>query len=101
MSTIEHKLRSENILTGEIKPKGITITRSDSATPTITSATVTVYKTIDGSEVTAAADCTVDGADVWAVITAGSTPMAVYLIWAFVDGNYTVKARMDFTIVQG
>lgn len=94
----EDVFNSKNLLTGEIARKGITITKS-SGTLNVTSATVITYDGKDGSVVTAEADATIDGADVYASIAAGSTIGSRYTIFKYVDGSYTRKARLNYDIV--
>lgn len=96
----EYRLNSRNMFLGEVLRKGITVTRS-SGSLAISSAKVTVYDASDDSVVTAEASATIDGGNVYAIISAGSTIRSLYAIFKFVDGSYTGKARLDFNVVQG
>jgi len=88
------------MFTGEVLRKGVTITKS-SGTLTLTSPTVTVYNASTGAVVTAEANATVSSGNLYAYITAGTTVREVYIILKAVDGSATIKARLDFSIVQG
>ena len=94
----EDRFVSKNLLTGEIARKGITVTKN-SGSLNITSATCTVYNAADNSVVTAEADATIDSADVYASITAGTAQGQRYVIFKWVDGSYTRKARLNFDVV--
>lgn len=94
----EFVFNSQNLITGEVARKGITITKS-SGTLNVTSATVITYDGKDGSVITAEADATIDSADVYASISAGSSIGSRYTIFKFVDGSYTRKVRLNYDIV--
>lgn len=99
MST-EYKFSSRNMFTGEVIRKGVTITKS-SGVLSLTSPKITVYNAATGATVTAEADATVSGGNLYANITAGSTTGSRYAIFKAVDGTNTIKARLDFNVVQG
>jgi methanogenic corrinoid protein MtbC1 len=94
----EDRFNSKNLITGEIARKGITVTKN-SGTLNITSATYAVYDAKDDSIITAESDATIDGADVYASITAGTAKGQRYVIFKWVDGSYTRKARLNFDVV--
>lgn len=95
----EDVFNSKNLFVGEVARKGITVTKS-SGTLNITSATVITYDGKDLSTViTAEADATIDGADVYASISAGTTKGSRVTIFKYVDGSYTRKARLNYDIV--
>ena len=94
----EDRFVSRNLLTGEVARKGITVTKN-SGTLNITSATYAVYNAADDSVITAESDATIDSADVYAAISAGTTTGQRYVIFKWVDGSYTRKARLNFDVV--
>lgn len=100
MACSEFRFNSQNLVTGEVAEKGITVTKN-SGTLDITSATVTTYNSKDNSVITAEADATIDGADVYASISAGSSIGSRRTIFKYVDGSYTRKVILDYEIVQG
>jgi hypothetical protein len=96
----EDRFHSKNLVVGEVARKGITVTKS-SGTLNITSATCITYDTKDNSIVTAEADATIDSANVYASISAGSSIGSRRTIFKYVDGSYTRKALLDYEVVQG
>lgn len=99
MSTYHARLTSPNLYTGEIRRKGINITKSE-GTLSLSAATVTLYNW-DGTVDTAEASATISGGNVYALITAGTTPRKLYAIFKAVDGTPVIKGRLDFSVVQG
>lgn len=96
----EDRFNSKNMIVGEVARKGITVTKS-SGTLNITSATCTTYDTKDNTVVTAEADATIDSADVYASISAGTSIGSRRTVFKYVDGSYTRKAILDYDIVEG
>ena len=89
---------SKDLIAGEVARKGITVTKN-SGTLNITSATCITYSAEDDSIVIAEADATIDGANVYASISAGTTKRQLYTIFKWVDGSYTRKAKLLFDVV--
>lgn len=96
----EDRFNSKNLVTGEVARKGVIVTKS-SGTLNITIATCITYDTKDNTVQTAEASAVIDGADVYASITAGDTVGSRRTIFKYVDGSYTRKAILDYEIVQG
>lgn len=96
----EDRFQSKNLIIGEVARKGITVSKS-SGTLNITSATVITYDSKDNSVVTSEAAATIDSADVYASISAGTSIGSRRTIFKYVDGSYTRKAILDYDIVQG
>lgn len=94
----EDRFNSKNMIKGEVARKGITVEKS-SGSLNITSATVITYNSENNAIMTAEADATVDGADVYATISAGISIGSRHSIFKYVDGSYTRKARLDYDIV--
>jgi hypothetical protein len=94
----EYRFNSNNLLKGEEARKGITVTRN-SGTLDITSAYVTTYDAKDDSVVTARAAADFSGANVSALIAAGSSKGSRYTVFEFFDDPYTRKVRLDYDIV--
>ena len=89
---------SKDLIAGEVARKGITVTKS-SGTLDIGSATYAVYSAEDNSVVTVEQDATIDGANVYAYIDAGTTKGQYYAVFKYVDGSATRKAKLMFDVV--
>lgn len=96
----EYVFSSRNMFTSEVLRKGITITKS-SGVLSLANATVTIYDASDGSVDTAQASATINGGDVYALVAAGTSTGARYAIFYAEDGTAKIKARLNYTVVQG
>lgn len=94
----EARFNSNNMLTGEEDRKGITVTRN-SGTLNITSAWYATYDASDDSVVVSETAATIDGANVYATIAAGSSKGSRYTIFKFYDDPNTRKVRLNYDIV--
>lgn len=93
------KFTTNDLATGEIAKKGITITKN-SGTLDVTSATYTVYDE-SFNVVTAESDATISGDDVYADVSAGTDLGARIMIIKAFDDPYVIKARLDYNIEKG
>lgn len=96
-------IEDKDLYRGETRQKGITVSRSDGAVLTVSSATYRVYKT-DGTALTEPADATIEGngtaaVKVYANIAAGEEAGKRYVEFTYVIGSWTGKARLVYSVV--
>lgn len=90
---------SKPLFRGEVKRKGITVSRADGVALVIDSATYQRFEE-DGTAVDLTAQAAiVDDADVYANLTAGTTAGKYYVDFSYVVGSWIGKARLKYIVV--
>lgn len=103
MATKPDTIIDKDMFCGEIRQKGIIVSRSDGVIVTVSSASYRIYKT-DGTAVTDSASATISNngtaaVSVYAAIAAGTEPGGRYVEWTMTIGSWAPKAKTTYNVI--